>query len=569
MMGLLVTGYDMNWVAELMVKFDILGLRTLTVIYDVCDSLDLNIYDIDLDSPATFSPLLDLKSPHGLFQIEADTNYRVCTKVKPQNLEQLSAVVALARPGALDFVDNYTTYVQNGEVESVHEYFNDILEYTGGIPLYQEQLMKMAVKVGFSLDEAEQLRRIVGKKKAGQMQAWKQQIQDKIQQNNLPPEVGDVLWRVAEDSANYSFNKSHSIAYATLAAWTTYLKFRHPQEFFLSLLKMTQFEPSPQEEISKISQELSFFSIKLLAPDLAKSRMDFSIEGDNIRYGLNSVKGVSTKSLESLRDFRETDTPTKFDIFIEAKQAGLNIGIVSALIQAGALSSYKANRSLLVLEAQAFNILTDREKRNILQLAEKYDHKLLNILADARDGKLVGDDGRLLMTEKRFETFRKKYQPYKEIYEKNKKYEKFANWYFETKLLGYSYSTKLKEVFASDRLLQDSRAAQEAPRNSEVKFIGTIEDCFKSTSRNGNDYFKMTVGDEVGSIAGIFMNSRRRQTGGRWVPNNRLDRYLEGGNKLPAKGNIVMLRCTKGEDIFFIEDLRVLDQKISHEAKRP
>ena len=171
---------------------------------------------------------------------------------------------------------------------------------------------------------------------------------------------------------------------------------------------MSKFEPAPHEEISKISQELPFFNIRLLPPDLARSNMDFSIEGNDIRFGLNSIKGVSEKSLQSLRDFRNTSTPTKFDIFIAAKQAGLNIGILSALIQAGALSSYKANRSLLVLEAQAFNILTDREKRNVLQLGEKYGHKLLNIIADARDGKLVGDDGRLLMTEKRFGTFRKK-----------------------------------------------------------------------------------------------------------------------------------------------------------------
>ena len=560
--GAHVTGYDMNWVAELMVKFDILGLRTLSVIYDMTTAIGIDVYDIDLDSSEAFTPLMDLRCPHGLFQLEADTNYRVCRKVMPTTLDELSAVVALARPGALDFVEDYSAYVESGDSHIVHDFFADVLGDTGGIPLYQEQLMKMAVKVGFSLDEAEQIRRIVGKKKVDQMPLWKEKIETKVRENNLPPEVADVLWQVAEDSANYSFNKSHALSYATLSAWTVYLKFTYPQQFFLSLLKMTKFEPSPHEEITKISQELSVFGIKLLPPDLIKSRMDFSIEGPDIRFGLNSIKGVSEKSLQSLRDFRETETPTKFDIFIEAKQAGLNIGIVSALIQAGALSSYKSNRSLLVLEAQAFNVLTDREKRNILLLADKYDHKLLNILADARDGKLVGDDGRALMTEKRFGTFRKKYQPYKDIYEKNKKYEKFANWYFETKLLGYSYTTPLREVFASDRLLIDSQSALEANRNTEIKFIGTVEDCFKNTSRNGNQYFKLLIGDEVGAIEGLFMNSRRPGRGGRWVANNRVDRYLEAGSKIPEKGNVIMVRCTKGEDIFFIEDLKVLDQKI-------
>ena len=116
--------------------------------------------------------------------------------------------------------------------------------------------MKMAVKVGFSLDESEQLRRIVGKKKVDQMPAWKAKIEEKIEKNNLDPAIGDVLWSVAEDSANYSFNKSHSISYAYLAACTVYLKFNYPKEFFLSLLKYTKYEPKSHEEIAKITQEL-------------------------------------------------------------------------------------------------------------------------------------------------------------------------------------------------------------------------------------------------------------------------------------------------------------------------
>ena len=250
--------------------------------------------------------------------------------IAPQNLEQLSAVVAIARPGALDFKDRYAEYVRTGEFQSVHEFFDDILSYTGGIPLYQEQLMKMAVKVGFSLDEAEQLRRIVGKKKVDQMPAWKAKIEEKIEENKLDTSIGEILWSVAEDSANYSFNKSHSISYAYLAAITVYLKFQHPKEFFLSLLKYAKYEPNSHEEIAKISQELSHFDIKLLPPDLNKSDIDFKIEGKNIRYGLNSIKGVSTKFLESLLEFREDSLDNKYEVFLSAQQAGLNIGALSA-----------------------------------------------------------------------------------------------------------------------------------------------------------------------------------------------------------------------------------------------
>ena len=121
-------------------------------------------------------------------------------------MEELSGVVAIARPGALDFLDQYRDYIETGEFQSQHYLFDDVLSYTGGIPLYQEQLMKMAVQLGFTLDESEQLRRIVGKKKVDQMSTWREKIDKKISENNLPEEAGDILWRVAEDSANYSFN---------------------------------------------------------------------------------------------------------------------------------------------------------------------------------------------------------------------------------------------------------------------------------------------------------------------------------------------------------------------------
>ena len=552
--GALVTGYDMNWVSELMVKFDILGLRTLSVIHDVCKNLNIDCKDIDLNDSSTFTPLQSLSTPHGLFQIESDTNYRVCKKIKPRSLEELSAVVAIGRPGALEFLQDYATYIQTSEAQVIHEFFSDVLDYTGGIPLYQEQLMQMAVKVGFTLDESEQLRRIVGKKKVDQMPAWKAKIREKVQQNNLPEEVGTILWSVAEDSANYSFNKSHSLSYSVLSAWTTYLKFKHPQQFFLSLLKMTKYEPAPQEEISKICKELSSFGIKLLSPDLAKSNMDFSIEGKNIRFGLNSIKGVSEKSLQSLKDFRSSDTPTKYDIFLAAKQAGLNIGVLSALIQAGALQSKGSNRSLMVLEAQAFNLLTEREKRNFILLGEKYEYKLLNCISDAKKGELVGDDGKPLMKESRFKTFKKKYDVYKSIYDKNKPYETFANWYFETELLGYSHSANLKTCFNdSYNSLLDSRDLKIMESDEKGKFIGVVDDCIKRTSRNGNKYMKLSISDEFGKYDAMLLNSRR---------GNFYDRYFESKNKTPSKKSIIVAYGRKGEDIVFLDSLNIMDEKI-------
>jgi len=553
--GSLVSGYDMDDVASLSVKFDILGLRTLSVVNDVCERLGLNVNDIDPHDPLIYTALSNLQSPQGLFQIEADTNFKVCQKVAPRNLEQLSAVVAIARPGALDFKDRYAEYAKTGESQSVHEFFDSVLGYTGGIPLYQEQLMKMAVKVGFSLDEAEQLRRIVGKKKVDQMPAWKAKISEKVSQlENADPVIADVLWKVAEDSANYSFNKSHSISYAYLAAITVYLKFKYPQEFFLSLLKFAKFEPNSHDEISKISQELVNFDIKLLPPDLNNSDIDFKIEGKDIRYGLNSIKGVSEKVLVNLLDFREGSFSNKYQVFVVAKQVGLNIGVLSSLIQAGLLDSFVcSNRSDLVLEAQVFNVLTDREKRNFIALGENYNYNIIESINDVIGNEMIGDDNKKIFRDTRINTLKKKWEPYKEICRLNKHSIKYANWHFETQLLGYSYSYSIRDIFKHPEDYQCSDSVKMAGPRSEVRHVGVLVDIVKRTSRNGNKYARLEMHDEKGVVNVLFMDSDRE---------SRLTDYLDAGNKLPKKDDVVIITGSKGDDIIFANTINTLKDKI-------
>jgi DNA polymerase-3 subunit alpha len=557
--GALVTAYDMNWVSELMVKFDILGLRTLSVIHNTCKLININPEDICLDEDETFYPLSDLKSPHGLFQIEAHTNYSVCKKIKPRNIEELSAVIALARPGALDFVDSYSEYRETSNFQLVHDVFEEELSYTGGIPLYQEQLMKMAVRIGFTLDEAEQLRRIVGKKKIKEMPKWKKKIEKKCEDNNLDAEVGEILWKVAEDSANYSFNKSHSISYSMLAAWTIYLKFKYPKEFFLSLLRMSNHEPNPQLEVSNISKELSSFNIKLLPPNLIKSDFDYSIDGNNIRYGLSSIKGISEKTIEPLKLFRGQDAVSNFEIFLSAKHCGINIGTLSSLIQAGALSdTMDEDRAKSVLEAQLFNLLTDREKRNFIAISQLKDKDLFKIFNDIKSSsfQLKGDDNKVLVKESRYETIKKKYEPQKSIYYKNSKCQEFANWYFERNLLGFSYSTRLKNVFnsSSQHPLNDSKDFENCDRRDSLKYIFVVRFSKKEKSKNGNLYIKLELEDEVGSLDGILCDTSREK---------KCTEYLKN-NEVPKEGSIVTVlgQKTRDGDAIFIDRVKILDEMI-------
>jgi DNA polymerase III alpha subunit len=314
---------------------------------------------------------------------------------------------------------------------------------------------------------------------------------------------------------------------------------------------MAKHEADPFDQVNKIARELNHFDMKLLPPDLAKSSMDFTVEGKDIRYGLNCIKGVSEKSLQSIVDFRESEISNKFDVFLAAKDAKINIGVLSSLIQAGALSSFGNSRSRMALEAQAFNILTDREKRNFIALGPKHSYDVLNILGtEVLKKQSVGDDNKPLMKESRTETFLKKYRLYKNIYDKNKSFEKFANWYFENQLLGYSYTHTLRDVFKNEAgNLMNCYEVCSAETKEGVKFVGVVKDCSRRlVSRNNNRYIRLTLADELGRIDCMFFDPK-------------LEKYLEEKG-LPEKDSIITIVGKKSDDIVFVDDMNILDGRI-------
>jgi DNA polymerase-3 subunit alpha len=153
--GDIISSYDMGWVSEFAVKFDILGLRTLSVVEDVCKSLNISLNDIDPNDILIYKGLESLRAPHGLFQIEAGSTFDACKKIKPKTLDHLSGVIAISRPGACAFIDQYADYTNNGVYKSIHSFFDEFLSKTGGVCLYQEDLLKMIHKVGFDLTECD------------------------------------------------------------------------------------------------------------------------------------------------------------------------------------------------------------------------------------------------------------------------------------------------------------------------------------------------------------------------------------------------------------------------------
>ncbi|MDB4317743.1 DNA polymerase III subunit alpha [bacterium] len=552
--GDLITGYNMHDVADLMVKFDILGLRTLTIAHRTCDKIGIKIEDIDPNDSFIYERLQEYNHPVGLFQISASTNFQVCRKVKPDSLDELSDVVALARPAALQFVDYYCTQKLLPSDLNLNPELDEILSWSKNVILYQEQLMLIANKVfGLSLEEAEVLRRIVSKKKVDEMPAWEDKIYAAGREQGLDAKVGEYYWTALDASANYSFNKSHSFAYAELAAKTVYLKYKYPREFFLSVLESSEFDPDPLSVIASVHEELDHFGIRLLPPSLFKSEMNFSIEGGNIRYGLNSIKGISSKSIEGLVFFKGSDGfESKYDVFSAAKSCGINISILVALIQAGAMEESTEKRGRLVLEAQAFNILTDREKRNFIVFKDRFGDDILEAISKVMEVNAVADDGRPIMKESRFETFKRNFKNYKEIFDKNKPYQKFSNWWYENSLLGYSYSFDLKDCFEDDfGSMNCLKEVSEISEGSKFKTVCQVKDFFTRISQNGNKYMLIETSDNTSSAKFLIMDNSRSST-----LSDFLDQYKM------SKDCILILNATKGSGSNFVDSARVVDTKI-------
>lgn len=544
--GEISISYEMNTAAKFGIKLDLLGLTSNEIIKDIFENIPEKFEDIELDTNIEVYKHLqsDNLKPYGLYQISADCAYRVCQKIKPANIQELSDVNAIARPGALSYEDKYVC--MSGEPP--HAKLAHIFKDSRNLPLYQEQLIQSLVAVGFSPDEGEHIRRIVGKKKREEMPKWKDKVFETCEKNGFGAEVAEAIWKVMIDSADYSFNLSHSYSVAYLGALTVYLKYKYPLEFFTACLNASQRLPDPMEEIRKMQQELPHFGIKLLPPHLLKSDMKFKIDGKNIRYGLSAIKGISDSAMEKLINFRG-EYDSKIDCFLAAKQAGLNIGVLSSLIQAGALEEIDTKRTRLVLEAQTYNLLTDREKRLVKDVHDDTDCKdILTIIKTLNEKSQIKDS--------RFETIKGKYNTYKDIYLLNSRNEEITNYFYERNCLGFSYSQNLTTIFKKKnpmfntiRTILDTRK-----ENDNVLIVGQILETKVSKSKNGNKFYKAVVSDDTGTITCLLFDGKKGM----------LDELKhDNAGAFPEENDIVAIKGRlKGQDAIFADKIVKQDCRI-------
>ena len=350
-----VTQFNMKFVEQAgLVKFDFLGLKTLTVLQTACEFIvrnggEIDLETIPLDDKRSFE-MLSRGDTVGVFQLESSGMRDVLKRLQPDRFEDIIAVVALYRPGPMDNIPSYIRR-KHGQEEPdyLHPTLEDILKETYGIMIYQEQVMQIAqVLSGYSLGGADLLRRAMGKKIKEEMEAQRKIFNEGAVKNGVNAEKADEIFDQVNKFAGYGFNKSHAAAYALVAYQTAYLKANYPVEFMAA--SMT-YDMNNTDKLNIFRQELSRLKIPLLAPDLNRSNADFNVEimedgAKAVRYALAAVKNVGGAAMQSVVAERAASGSFQdiADFANRVDSKAVNKRQIENLASAGGFDSILANR---------------------------------------------------------------------------------------------------------------------------------------------------------------------------------------------------------------------------------
>ncbi|MBL1066796.1 DNA polymerase III subunit alpha [Streptomyces sp. 7-21] len=350
--GVIITGFSYPQCEEMgLIKMDFLGLRNLGVIDHAIQlikenrGIEINTADIPLDDKKTFD-LLARGDTLGVFQLDGGPMRSLLRLMKPDCFDDISAVLALYRPGPMG-VGSHTNYAlrKNGqqEIEPIHpeveEPLREVLEPTYGLIVYQEQVQKAAqILAGYSLGQADLLRRAMGKKKPEVLAKEFVPFREGCRKNGYSDEAIQAVWDVLVPFSGYAFNKSHTVCYGMVSYWTAYLKANYPAEFMAALLTSTD---NDKDKAALYLAEARKMGVRVLSPDINESVADFSAVGDDVRFGLQSVRNVGANVIESLVETRKRKGKyTSFADFLEKSELTVcNKRTIDSLIKAGAFDS--------------------------------------------------------------------------------------------------------------------------------------------------------------------------------------------------------------------------------------
>ena len=391
---LLITQFDGKVVESAgMLKMDFLGLKTLSIIKDAISmikrnkGIEIDIDNIDLEDEKTFE-LYQRGDTIGTFQFESAGMRKYLQTLKPTNIEDLIAMNALYRPGPMEFIPNYISRKHGKEaVEYPHELLIPILENTYGIMVYQEQIMQTAQLIaGYSLGQADLLRRAMGKKKIEEMAKQKEIfVKGAKEKHDIDKEKAEEIFSIMERFAAYGFNRSHSAAYSVVAYQTAFLKAHYPSEYMASVLTHNQ---NNIEKITFFLDECRKQQLEVLGPDINESLLHFNVNiQDQIRFGLGAIKGTGEAAVESIISERDENGPFEdiFDFSTRVNLRTVNKKTFESLAMAGAFDCFNEFHRRQYLE-------TD-EGASTIEMIIKYGNNIQNEASASQQSLFGGDSG--------------------------------------------------------------------------------------------------------------------------------------------------------------------------------
>ena len=532
-----VTMYDMKYVEETgLIKFDFLGLKTLTVIQRAVDwikraqGIDLDMEAVPLDDEETYKMLQEGKTT-AVFQFESAGMKDVHKQIKPDRFEDLIAIVSLYRPGPMD---NIPTFIKRKhgeeEIQYLHPKLEPILKETYGIMVYQEQVMMIARELGgYTMGGADKLRKVMGKKMRDEIPKQRIMFTEGAIKNGIDGEVAKSIFDQMEKFASYGFNKSHAAAYSLVSYHTAYLKAHYPVEFMCAVMDL---DITNTDKLAGFKAECKVMGIEVLKPDVNESLAKFSVQDGKLRYALGAIKGVGESNMNAIVEAREKGGKFKdisdFINRVDAKQ--LNRKQLEQLIKAGAFDSIEKKRGKLFANIDLIlkNISSATEMKTSVQSSlfgvEEYSSKVK--LFDAPDWPDL---------------------------------EKLR---LEAGAIGFYLSAHPLDVYADSMKKLGVKTCQEVLANIKVgdsikaNIAGCVESFQKRLSKNGNKYAFLGLSDTTGNFEGMMFSDA-------------LAKYEETINTgCPLLVKITINKQSEEENPrIMINSVRTIDEAIAEQAK--
>jgi len=498
------TQYEMHSVESAgVLKYDVLGIRNLSILGNAVDLVEettgdyIDIYDITYDDKETYEMLAEGHT-EGVFQMSGAGMTRWVKEMEPERIEDLMALVALYRPGPMEFIPEYIDRKEDSsKVDYPHEKLKDVLDQSYGLLIYQEDVMLTAIKLaGYDWEEADKFRKAMGKKIPELMEKQEKKFKDGCEQNGINRELADELWERIKPFAEYAFNKSHASSYGIVAYQTAYMKANYPVQFMTSILKA---ESGDEDKVAEVVRECGKMEIKVLPPDINESEKNFAMvsepgEPGRIRFGLNAIKNVGDHICEVIAEERKKNGHySSLEDFLErVHDKDLNKTALECLAMTGAMDCFEYSRNELL-----------QNVKNMQNYNKKIQEK-----KQTNQGSLFSESEVDIDSEVRMESA----QPASR--------EQKLEW--EKELLGIYLSSHpfidYQEELSS--VITPLEEIETLPKDEWVVTGGVIDDTDKKITRHGSPMMFASIQDTTGKKEYLAFPKAYKKTKEKWEEGN-------------------------------------------------